>query len=222
LIGIILLDTKFPRLPGDVGSPGTFAFPVLFERVKGAGPSRVVKERDRSLISSFVEAARVLEKRGAKAITTSCGFLALWQKEISAEVEIPVFTSSLLQVPWAYQVTGRRGRIGVLTVDEASLTREHFQGAGAGDIPYVVRGMKEESEFCRVFVGNTPDINVKKAESEVATEAAVLTKENPDVAAIVLECTNMPVFGKAVRKAVEVPVFDIITLTNYVWTSIRK
>jgi len=147
LIGILLLDTTFPRLLGDVGNPKTFPFPVIYEKVEGAIPLRVVKDRDEYLLPSFIEGAKALQRRGVKGITTSCGFLAIWQKEIASAVDIPVFTSSLLQVPWVYQITGRRGRIGILTADVSSLTEVHFEGVRASGIPMVVRGLNPEGEF---------------------------------------------------------------------------
>jgi len=222
LIGILLLDTIFPRLLGDVGNPKTFPFPVIYEKVQGAIPMRVVKERDGCLLPSFIEGAKALERRGVKAITTSCGFLAIWQKEIASAVDIPVFTSSLLQVPWAYQITGRRGRIGVLTADVSSLTEVHFQGVGAAGIPVVVRGLNPKGEFYRVYIGNSPNIDVSKAGREMVAEASALMNEHPDISGLVLECANMPVFGKAVRETVKVPVFDIVTLTCFIWSSVFR
>lgn len=222
MIGILLLDTAFPRLLGDVGNPKTFPFPVLYERVEGAIPLRVVKERDRYLLPLFIEGANILQERGVKAITTSCGFLAIWQKEIASAVDIPVFTSSLLQVPWVYEITGRRGRIGILTVDASSLTEAHFEGVGASGIPMVVRGLNPEGEFYRVYIGNSPNIDVSKAGREMVAEVSALMDEHPDILGLVLECANMPVFGKAVRDVVKVPVFDIVTLTNYIWSSILR
>jgi len=222
MIGILLLDTSFPRLIGDVGNPKTFPFPVIYERVEGAIPLRVVKERDGHLLPSFIEGAKVLQRRGAKAITTSCGFLAIWQKEITSALEIPIFTSSLLQVPWAYQITGRRGRIGILTADASSLTEAHFKGAGATGIPMAVRGMRLEGEFYRVYIGNSPNIDVSKAGHEMVAEVSALVNEHPDISGLVLECANMPVFGKAVRDTVKVPVFDIVTLTCFIWSSIFR
>lgn len=222
MIGILLLDTIFPRLLGDVGNPKTFPFPVIYEKVQGAIPMRVVKERDGCLLPSFIEGAKALERRGVKAITTSCGFLAIWQKEIASAVDIPVFTSSLLQVPWAYQITGRRGRIGILTADVSSLTEVHFEGVGAAGIPMVVRGLNPEGEFYRVYIGNSPNIDVSKAGREMVAEASALMNEHPDISGLVLECANMTVFGKAVRETVKVPVFDIVTLTCFIWSSVFR
>lgn len=221
MIGIILLDTHFPRPPGDIGNPATFRFPVLYEKVEGALPNRVIREKDVSLIFPFIEAAKVLEKRGARAITTSCGFLAIWQREIASALQVPLFTSSLLQIPWAYELMGRRGKIGVLTADRGSLTQEHLKGIEAERVPTVIQGMKLESEFHRTYVGNSPDPDFSKIEWEVVGEASALINKHPDISALVLECTNMAIFRKALRKAVTIPVFDILTLIHYIHSSLE-
>ncbi len=221
LIGIILLDTRFPRFLGDVGNPKTFPFPVLYEKVHGALPSRVVKERDSSLLLPFIEAANALERRGAMAITTSCGFLAVWQKELASAVDVPLFTSSLIQIPWAYELMGRRGRIGVLTADRDSFTTDLLKGVDAEGIPSVIRGMKPDSEFHRIYVRNSPDLDFSRVEKEVIAEASALVDDNPDVSAVVLECTNMAVFRKALREAVTMPAFDILTLIHFIHSSLK-
>ncbi len=215
LLGIILLDTRFPRLTGDVGNPKTFPFPVLYERVEGALPSKVIRERDPSLLPPFIEAARSLRSQGAQAITTSCGFLAIWQKELASAVRIPVLTSSLMQIPWVHEMMGRKGRIGVFTIDASSLTEDHFKGVGADGIPLLIHGMKQEGEFYRVYAGNNPDLDYQRAEKEVVIEISGLVKENPDVRAIVLECANMSVFRKVIREAAGIPVYDLLTLIHF-------
>lgn len=222
MIGIILLDTQFPRLIGDIGNRETFSFPVLYEKVEGAFPLRLVKERDRSLLPRFIEAAQSLIDRGARAITTSCGFLALWQEEIASAVSVPVFTSSLIQIPWVYEMMGRRGRIGVMTIDDQSLTADHLKGVNADAIPLVIRGMRREGEFYRVFARNHQDLDYSKAEQEIVAEVSNLVKESQDLSAIVLECTNMSVFRKAIRKEIRIPLFDHLSLMDYVWSSLKE
>jgi len=220
LIGIILLDTRFPRPPGDIGNPATFPFPVLYEKVEGALPNRVIREKDASLILPFIKAAKALEKRGAKAITTSCGFLAVWQKEMASAVKVPLLTSSLIQIPWAYELMGRRGKIGVLTADRDSLTQKHLEGVEAEGVPTVIQGMNLESEFHRTYVGNSLDPDFSKIEKEVVGEVLVLINDHPDLSALVLECTNMAMFRKALRRAVKTPLFDILTLIHYIHLSL--
>ena len=64
LIGILMLETVFPRLPGDVGNGWTFDFPVLFRQVVGANPTSVVKNADPALLKPFIEGAQALEAAG--------------------------------------------------------------------------------------------------------------------------------------------------------------
>lgn len=222
MIGIILLDTYFPRPLGDMGNPATFSFPVLYEKVAGALPERVVRERDASLLLPFMEAAKNLERRGAKAITTSCGFLSVYQKELAMAVEVPLFTSSLIQIPWVYQLTGRRGRIGVLTADRDSLTLDHLKGVDADGVPSVIRGMEPESEFHRTYIGNHSDPDFSKIEREVVDAASCLVKDHPDISALVLECTNMAIFRRALKGTIHIPVFDILTLIHYIHLSLSE
>src|SRR5215510_11123259 len=138
-VGILMLDTRFPRIPGDMGNAATFAFPVRYHRVPGAEPDLVVRQGAAALLPAFVEGARALEREGVGAITTNCGFLAKFQGELSAAVAVPVFTSSLLLVPLVHRTLPPGRRVGIMTVDASSLTAEHFDGAGIGlDIPVAV------------------------------------------------------------------------------------
>ena len=90
--------------------------------VAGASPSRVVIEADRTLLAPFIAAAQALEAEGCVAIATSCGFLALFQRELQAAVAVPVWTSSLLLVPELQAALPAGRRVGVVTADAASLT----------------------------------------------------------------------------------------------------
>src|SRR5215510_11888351 len=98
-LGVLMLDTRFPRVPGDIGNPATFAVPVRHRIVAGASPQRVVREGDPALLAPFLDAARALVAEGAAAITTSCGFLVEYQAALQAELPVPVWTSSLLKLP---------------------------------------------------------------------------------------------------------------------------
>ena len=71
MLGLLMLQTRFPRPPGDIGHPSTFTFPVRRVVVQGASPAAVVRGRDPVLIEPFVAAARNLVRDGAVAIGTS-------------------------------------------------------------------------------------------------------------------------------------------------------
>src|SRR5881409_4341223 len=153
-VGILMLDTRFPRISGDMGNAATFPFPVRYHRVSGADPDLVVRRGAEGLLPAFVDGARALEGEGVGAITTNCGFLVKYQQALAAAVRVPVFTSSLLLVPLVHRLLPAGRRVGIMTVNSAGLTPEHFAGAGIGDIPVAVAGMENEKEFTRVMLGN--------------------------------------------------------------------
>ncbi|MBI4590935.1 MAG: aspartate/glutamate racemase family protein, partial [Candidatus Rokubacteria bacterium] len=138
-VGILMLDTQFPRIVGDMGNAATFDFPVRYHRVIGATPERVVRKGDRDLLPTFIEGARFLEQEGVGAISTNCGFLAKFQRDMAAAVRIPVFTSSLMLVPLVHRMLSPGRAVGILTVDASSLTSEQLSGAGIGpDMPIAI------------------------------------------------------------------------------------
>ena len=197
-VGILMLETKFPRIPGDIGNASTFSFPVLYRVVKGASPSRVVMEGDSGLIEPFLVAGRDLIKEGAKVIITGCGFLAKFQREFSQALSVPVFTSSLIQIPLVYHATGCR-KVGILTVNAGALTKKHFESVGASGIPVAIEGI-EKTHFGEVLLENRPELDVERAERDVVEAAKQLVSKNSDIGAIVLECTNLPPFAKSIQR----------------------
>jgi Asp/Glu/hydantoin racemase len=221
-IGILMLDTVFPRIPGDIGNATTFPFPVRYRVVKGASLSRVVKQCDPTLIQPFIEGAQELERDGVKAITTSCGFLAAFQPQIADSVKVPVFTSSLIQVHMARALIRRDQKVGVITARAQSLTAQHLRGVGIQDIPVVVVGMDESPEFSGTFIEGKANLDVERAAAEMTSVATRLIQLYPEVGAIVLECTNMPPFAKHVQNATGLPVFDIVTLVNYAYSATQR
>ena len=216
-IGILMLDTRFPRIPGDMGNATTFPFPVRYHRVAGADPDLVVRRGAAGLLDAFVDGAQALEREGVGAITTNCGFLVKFQHELAAAVRVPVFTSSLLLVPLVHRMLPPGARIGIMTVDAASLGREHLAGAGiAADVPLAVAGMEGEKEFTRVLLGDELELDVEIARTEHVRVARRLVAAHPDVGAIVLECTNMPPYAADVQRETGRPVFDIVSLVRMV------
>jgi Asp/Glu/hydantoin racemase len=214
-VGILMLDTRFPRIPGDMGNATTFPFPVRYHRVSGAAPDLVVRRGAEGLLDAFVDAARHLEREGVGAITTNCGFLVKFQQQMAAAVRVPVFTSSLLLVPIVHRLLAPDRRVGIMTVNAPSLTAEHLAGAGIDvGIPLAVVGMETEKEFTRVLLDDELELDVEAARDEHIRIARRLVGEHPDVGAIVLECTNMPPYADDIRRGTGLPVFDITSLVR--------
>lgn len=220
-LGILMLEARFPRIPGDMGNATTWPFPVLYRVVKGASPERVVLQGAAGLLPDFKEAAAELVSSGAEAITTNCGFLSLFQQELAAHVAVPVATSSLMQVPWVQAMLPPGKRVGVITVSAASLTPQHLAAASVPlDTPVV--GTEDGAEFFRVLIlAEKQDLDVALAAQDILVAGRRLLAAHPDVGAIVLECTNMPPYAHALREALGVPVYDIYSLVTWLHAGLR-
>ncbi|MCB1416416.1 MAG: aspartate/glutamate racemase family protein [Nitratireductor sp.] len=215
-MGILMLDTAFPRPVGDIGNPDTFDFPARKEIVSGAHPDRIVLEDAAHWLPAFTDAARGLERQGARLITTSCGFLAPFQQAIGAAVNVPVLTSSLhlyRQIA-ANLETGRRP--GILTISPATLGPAHLEAAG---IPAnaIVGGMPEESHFRRAILQNRTTLDMEQAGREHVAAALAMREAHSDLGAILLECTNMPPHAMAIAEATGLPVFSLNDGLRAVW-----
>jgi Asp/Glu/hydantoin racemase len=216
-VGILVLDTRFPRIVGDIGNARTFPFPVRYRRVTGADPDLVVRRGAEGLLPAFVQGAQELEREGVGAITTSCGFLVKYQQQLARAVRVPVFTSSLLLVPLVHRMLSPSGRVGIITVNAGTLTPEHLAAAGIGsDVPLAVVGLEAEKEFTHVLLDDQPELDVDLAREEHVRVARRLVAEHPDVGAIVLECTNMPPYTADIQRETGRPVFDIVSLVTMV------
>jgi hypothetical protein len=221
-IGILTLDTVFPRIPGDVGNATTFDFPVRFSVVRGASPKRVVHEQDPALLKPFVEAAQELEAAGCRAITTTCGFLALFQKEMAAAVGVPLFTSSLLQVPIVYRMLQPGQIIAILTAHSDAMNPRVLEAVGADGVPHVVGGSQVAPDFYNVFVQNRDWIDTDKCESQLVALATGMIEKHPQIGAFVCEGTNFSSWGRAIQQATRRPFFDIVTMTRWIYDAVVK
>jgi hypothetical protein len=212
-LGVLMLETRFPRVLGDVGNPGSFAMPVKHRVVAGASPQRVVREGDAALLQPFIDCAQQLADEGARAITTSCGFLVQFQQAMQAALPVPVWTSSLLKLP-------ELSAPGVITVDVLSLGAVHLRAAGA-DATVPVMGLAADGHLQRALLEDLPDLDPKRAEADVVDAARRLVARWPTVREIVFECTNMPPYAKAVARATRRPVHHIISLLHERWQALE-
>jgi Asp/Glu/hydantoin racemase len=213
-LGILMLDARFPRIPGDVGNATTWPFPVLYKVVHGASPERVVRQRAAGLLDAFVAAGRELVAEGADGLVTNCGFLSLIQDELAAACAVPVAASALMQAPLIERLLPPGRRVGVLTVSAASLTPEHLAAAGVAlDTPVV--GTEGGSEFTRVLLGNELELDVAAGERDVLDAGDRLIARYPEVGAVLLECTNMCPYARALRDRLGLPVFDMVSFVTW-------
>ncbi len=222
-IGILILDAQYPCVPGNVGNASTFDFPVRYKVVKEASIERLLTKRDRSLLQPFLEAALDLQNEGVKAITGACGFMALFQRELAEHLEVPVFLSSLIQIPFICRILPRGKRVGVISADSKALTAGHFEAVGVtGEMPVTVYGMEDQPEFSQAVLQERGTLNSDLIEQEIIGVAKRLTQDYPDTGAILLECSDLPPYAQSVQREVKLPVFDFITMIRYVHSTLVR
>jgi aspartate/glutamate racemase len=222
-IGILILNANYPCVPGNVGNASSFPFPVRYKVVKEASIERLLKKSDQSLLQPFIDSAIELQEEGVKGITGACGFMALFQREVSEAVEVPVFLSSLLQIPFIYRTLRRRQKIAIITADSTSLTTDHFAAVGISpDIPVVISGMEEQQEFREAILEEKGTLDSGKIEKEVVGVARKIVHEHPEVGALLLECSDLPPYAHAIQKEIQLPVFDFFTMIQYVHTALVR
>lgn len=226
-LGIIILDDVYPGFPGDVRNASAFPFPIQYEIVEDVDIWKLVHGEDKApLLEPIQRAAKKLEMMGCRAIAAECGYFAYFQKDIAGYVDIPVFMSSLLQVPFAQQLIGPERVVGIMAARKNQLLQEHLE---AVDIQlgsnYVIAGAEDDGqcpEFENLWYApvrpDPPQANYEKAESEFLKVCVDFYQAHPNMGAMMLECTGMQPFARAVQRAIDIPIFSWGTLLDYAYS----
>jgi len=180
--------------------------------VKGAFADIVIRG-DASLEDECVAAARRLVKRGASVISADCGFFLRHQAALSAAVDVPVVTSSLLLIPGLLRQLAPRKKLAVLSVDARYCTVDLFGIENPMDRARVVVGGIEDGQYvqnalARPFV----QTDIEQIEKEVAACIEQLRTRHPEIVMLLLECTGFPCVATAIRRRTRLPVYDITDL----------
>ena len=220
-IGVLSLESYFPKPPGHIKNPSSLPFTLSYEVIEGLTVPALLDDPSPEMLEPLLDAARRLEQSGVKAINGSCGFLALFQNEIARAVSVPVCVSSLLLAPMIHAMTARP--VGVLTASREALTPAHLAAVGAADIPLEIEGMQDSTEFSDVILrGVRNDMDLDVVEADLVAAGQRLVARAPDIGAVLLECTDLPPYAAALQQAINRPVFDIISLTSMVHGAVLR
>jgi hypothetical protein len=226
-LGIIILDDVYPGFPGDVRNASAFPFPIQYEIAEGVDIWALVQEADKSpCLAPIQRAATKLEKMGCRAIAAECGYFAYFQKAIAAHVDVPVFMSSLLQVPLAQQLIGPDKVVGILVAREDKMTDAHLEAVGIRlGSNYVLTGAEEKNrcpEFSHLWYApertDPPGAWYDQAEKDFVQVAVDFYRAHPNMGAMLLECTGMQPFARAVQREIDIPIFSWGTLLDYAYS----
>ncbi len=231
-LGVIILQDVYPGFPGDLRNASGWPFPVQYDIAEGVDIENLVDDVNsdkNALLPSIVAAALRLESMGCRAIAAECGFFAYYQRDVAQRLNVPVFMSSLLQIPWAQQLVGSEKLVGVLTGAPEGLTDRHLESVGVHLnsnyqlFDFYERCGSDYPEFRKLWNtqglrSDPPGANFAKAESEMVTAAESIVADHPNLGALVLECTGYPPFARAIQNAIDRPVFSWGTLLDYAWS----
>lgn len=218
-IGVLMLECNIPFVPGDVGNASSYDFPVQYLLVPGATGDAVINRQDPAIAPSFVEAARQLADQGVRAITGDCAYMGAYQQAVADAVDVPVFLSSLMQVPLVLSMLRRQDKLAVLVANGRSVSDRLLSTVGiTPEIAKrcVFRGLEDKEHFRSVILEETGEMDVERMEAEMVATALELVEDEPAVRAFLLECSDMPPYGAAIQRATGLPVFDWIGFINYV------
>ncbi len=222
-IGILQSNSRILMPPGDVGNARTFAFPVVYRVVDELTGDRLIVRADPTLAAPIIREARALEALGVSAITGDCGHLIQFQQQVQAAVNIPVFLSSWMQVPFIARILPPQQTIGVLMANSQYLRRVFLRDAGIDDSArMVVAGMQDCPAFRSAVIDESGQLDFASVEQEVVAVARRLKQEHPDIGAVFLECSDMPPYAAAIQDALRLPVFDFVTMINFVHSSLTR
>ncbi|KAL6400209.1 hypothetical protein AUP68_15904 [Ilyonectria robusta] len=222
-LGFLAVEVDIFRPPGDPFNEKTWPFPLIREKVTGTTESQIVTDTayDDAFIDRFVAAGLKLAERGAIGIITSCGFLAMAQKRLAARLPIPIATSALIQIPSLRAILPADKAIGVLTYDSGRLGNAHLLELGIDPEGVRVWGLPDDGHL-RGICARGEEYDAKILEHELVDQARALVSKNPEVGVVVLECTNMPPYGDAIQRAINLPVYDIYTMGTWFYSGLLR
>lgn len=222
-IGILMLDCHTPFIPGDVGNASSFGFPVLYHTMPGVTLDRLINQADTSMADTVVGAAKALEAQGVAAITSDCGYMLLFQQTVAAQVRVPVLLSSLLQLPMVASMMGPGQAVGIICANRQRLPWELVAPLHAmANCEIHVVGLEHCPHFRGPILDETDTLDAQAIEQEVVRAVTTALAEHPDIGAWLFECSNLPPYAHAVQVRTGKPVFDYVTMINFMRSGVRR
>ena len=218
-IGIIAIDLVYPKLPGNVVNASTYRFPVVYEMV--SFEIEALFRGDDSIREQIVEAACRLEQKGVRAIIGACGFFAHFQEAVREKVHVPVYLSSLCQIPMIRTGLSAGQKIAVVAASGESINERLLSHVGARPEEVVVFDVGAWESFAPIRWGKQTLDNGRLTEDMMQLGRRI-REEHPDVGAVLLECSDLPPYSWAVQKASGLPVYDFITLIRWAESAVAQ
>lgn len=214
-IGILHLDNVwYPMVPGNVQNAWTYDFPVRYKAVTGLD-TPTLHSGNEEVFDAILATAKALEKEGVRAISSACGFFGHFHRRLADEMDIPVGLSSLVQIPWIRATMKSGKKIGILTANAAAISDNLLKQCGIEDSSDLVITDLRYGENFSAIMEDRGFFDNAGTRREVVGAAKQLVEDNPDIGAILLECSDMPPYASAIQEVTGLPVYDFITLIKW-------
>lgn len=220
-VGILVLDLWYPLLPGNVANASTYDYPVLYKIMKGTSIP-MIHSADPALLDHIIKGGRELIQQGARAIVGACGYFANYQTEAARALDVPVFLSSMLQVPIIEKSLSPDQRVGIICAKETALSDRTLAECGIADRSRIaVTGAQDIPDF-RGVLDCTGEFDSSQLETDLVLLAESFVQDHPEIGAVLLECSDMPPYASAIQNRIKMPVFDFITLIDWIYHSVVR
>lgn len=220
-VGIIVVDAWYPMLPGNVANASTFRYPVMYEVLRGASISQIM-HGDPALLDPIIEAGERLVRHGVRSVVGACGSFANYQSAVAAALSVPTFLSVMLQAPLILRSLRPDQKLGVIAASPEALTPAVFHQCGiAAPERLIVTGAAGLPEFARMLACEGR-FNSHALEGQLVEHVRGFVGLHPEIGALLLQCSDLPPYSWSLQNATGLPVFDMVSLIDYVYTAVVR
>jgi len=213
-IGVIGVKTNFPLIVGNIVNVKTFPFPVYVKVLEHIDGSDILTYRE-EYVEAIIDAANDLVSIGARAVVGACGSFANYQTAISDQVAVPTFMSVMLQVPLVMMGLRSDQTIGVLAFDKAAVTSHVFAECGISEPERLRIYSTDAMEQSIKLRAGDPTFSNEQFGDDLAEMSINIVEDDPDVGAIVIQCSELPPYAWKIQRATGLPVFDVNSLVTW-------
>ena len=215
-LGVLQVDFVYVPNVGDVDHCDTFPHPVhpvvvwglTFAMCKSGQLTKEVRQELQKCVHYLVNVKK------CSAITGNCGFMIHFQQEVSDLTDVPVFLSSLVQLPTLLCCSNREAKFIMITANSCSA---QLINTVCGIDRYIDRlyilGCESIESCSGVERGET--LNLDLLGPELLQEVKLLIQRDASITSIILECTELPSIANVLRQKTGLAVYDIVTCCNY-------
>jgi hypothetical protein len=113
--------------------------------------------------------------------------------------------------------------VGIITINANVLSPNALRACGVNGLSAIVIAGAQDLPQMKNFMRSTGrHLNSRKFEQELVGLSKQFVSDNPNIGALLLECADMPPNAWAIQTATGLPVFDYITLINWVYNAVVR